>query len=381
MYVHQEKDKCCGCTACMAVCPKKAIHMKADLEGFLYPEIDESVCIGCNLCRAVCDFTNNIKLDNKSLPIAYAAKQKSLEERAASQSGGMFSVLSDYFLKLDGCIYGAGYDAEWNVVHQRATNLKERDILRGSKYVQSNMKNNFDKVIDDLQRHRYVLFSGTHCQCAGLKRLLELKKINTDKLLLVDLICHGVPSPAVYQLFKGFMLKKHPGTITKFVFRNKNKFGWRSTIESTVIDGQEYDTALYRDLFYGENALRPSCYECPYKSIIHNTDITIGDCWGIENWAPEFDDGKGVSLALINTEKGQKYFDNIMESIDYKKTNIKNCLQPCLEHPVPRPKTREQFWQDLNTKNFEYILTHYTSNYGWKSSVKNYLRKIYHALR
>ena len=381
MYVHQEKDKCCGCTACMAVCPKKAIHMKADLEGFLYPEIDESVCIGCNLCRAVCDFTEIHDWQHYAEPIAYAARHKSDMERMASRSGGIFTALSDYFLSLSGVVYGAGYDSNWRIIHKRATNRQERDEMRGSKYVQSNMIGVFNQVIRDLCQGKYVLFSGTHCQCGGLKQFLTMKRIDISKLFVLDIVCHGVPSPLIWEKYKEYMVTKYPGKIDQVDFRNKKKYGWRAHVETLSINKRMYDTEYYKDLFYGHCSLRPSCYVCPYKNLVHDTELTIADLWGVEKCAPELDDNRGVSLVLINNDKGRTVFNKVKTNLIVKKSELTECLQPPLVHPFPEPENRCQFWQDLNTKSFEYILTHYTSNYGWKSSVKNYLRKIYHALR
>ena len=368
MYVHDKKEDCCGCTACMTICPVKAITMVTDEEGFLYPVIDEEKCIHCNRCRKTCDFIREHDWQSMKQPEAYAAKLKSDKERAASQSGGMFAALSEVILDKGGVVYGAGFNTDWDVVHKRATTKEERDAMRGSKYVQSRMGNNYEKVISDLQAGKYVLFSGTHCQCAGLKSLLEMKRINTEKLFLVDIICHGVPSPKVYQAFRNFMEEKHKGKLEGFKFRNKD-FGWHHTVESTYIKGQKYNSTLYSDIFYSDNALRKSCYQCPYKNINQLSDITIGDFWGIEKWASDFDDGKGISLALVHTEKGRKLFARIKDMSATRESLIQDCIQPCLQRPMGRPVSREQFWRDFQQKPFEYVLAHYTC-YGWKNKMK-----------
>ncbi len=380
MYVHDKKEDCCGCTACMTICPVKCITMKEDSEGFLYPYIDEDKCIHCGLCRKVCDFTKQHDWDAMPMPQVYAAKQKSEAERAKSQSGGMFAALSDVVLEMGGIVYGAGYDKNWNVIHKRAETKEERDEMRGSKYVQSNKGDCFRRVLIDLAKGRTVLFSGTHCECAGLKNLAELGHIRTEKLFLVDIVCHGVPSPKVYQAFRDFMVKKHPGKIEKFNFRDKPKYGWHSGIGTIIIDGKAYNTQLYADLFYGNNALRPSCYQCPYKGVIHMADITIADFWGIEKWVPDLDDNKGISLVMLNTSKGKKLFDMVRERMAYRESNVHDCMQPSLEYPTLCPETREQFWKDFETKPFAYVLTHYTNNYGWKSYTKKTVKQAAKAI-
>lgn len=375
MYVHDKKEECCGCTACMTICPVSSITMVPDEEGFLYPEIEEAKCIHCDMCQKTCDFVKKHDWQSMKQPQAYAAKMKSDKERAASQSGGMFAALSEVVIDMGGVVYGAGFDSNWDVVHKRAVTKKERDALRGSKYVQSNMKNNFEKVIVDLRSGKYVLFSGTHCQCAGLKSFLAMKRINTEKLFLVDIICHGVPSPKIYKTFRNFMTDKHKGKLEEFNFRNKNKFGWHNQAELLKINGKEYDSVCFRDLFYSLNIERPSCFQCPYKHTIHLTDITIGDCWGIEKWASDFDDNKGISLTLINTEKGKRLFCLAKGQLYYRNADIKDCLQPSLQKPFEIPKTREKFWYDFQQKPFEYILMHYTTDYGWKNRWKNKTKK------
>lgn len=380
MYVQHKKEDCCGCSACMTMCPAKCITMKRDEEGFLYPEIDETKCLHCGMCQKVCDFNKIHDWDAMPQPKAYAAKQKSDLERAKSQSGGMFAALSDVVLEMGGVVYGAGYDEEWNVMHKRAETKEARDEMRGSKYVQSDMRDTFRRVLEDLSKGRTVLFSGTHCQCAGLKSLAEMRHARTEKLFLVDIVCHGVPSPKIYQAYMEFMKKKHRGEIERFNFRNKGKFGWHSHVESAIIKGKEYDTELYVDLFYGHNALRSSCHQCPYKHTVHVTDITVSDFWGIEKWAPDFDDNKGVSLVLLNTSKGNDLFETAKKRLYYREAQIKDCIQPPLQHPFPRPATRERFWRDFETKPFEYVLAHYTYHYGWRTYTKKAVKCVLKAV-
>ena len=177
-----------------------------------------------------------------------------------------------------------------------------------------------------------------------------------------------------------FMKKRHKGEIEGFNFRNKGKFGWHSHVESAIIKGKEYDTELYVDLFYGHNALRSSCHQCPYKHTVHVTDITVSDFWGIEKWAPDFDDNKGVSLVLVNTSKGNDLFETAKERLYYREAQIKDCIQPPLQHPFPRPVTRKRIWRDFETKPFEYVLAHYTYHYGWRTYTKKAVKRVLKAI-
>lgn len=372
-----EKKKCCGCTACVNICPQSAISMVSDDEGFLYPQIKESECIHCGLCIKVCGFRKRVVFDKKDVPIVIAAKNANDIDRMKSQSGGMFRVLSNYVFENGGVVYGAGFGKNWNVIHKRAVNPFECEEFSGSKYVQSILNNCYKQVENDLQFGKLVLFSGTTCQCLGLRNYLKMKGISSDRLILVDIVCHGVPSPKIWQLYCNYMKEKHNGNIEAVNFRNKIKYGWNSHVETLMINGHSYDTEVYKDLFYGHNALRPSCYYCPYKSINHETDITIGDFWGIDVWAPEFNDNKGISLVLINSVKGRNVFEAIKEKIEYKKSNVKAFLQPPLMKPFPEPNERTEFWKDVYTQKFTYVLGKYTKHYGWKYRSKKAIKSFF----
>ena len=204
----KDKHDCCGCTACSSVCPQKAITMKPDDLGFLYPKVDKTKCTNCGLCDKVCAFNDNYdKTLNISEPIAYAARHKDMSEMMKSRSGGAFAVLSDYILGNGGVVYGAGYEGHFVVKHKQATTKEERDEFRGSKYVQSDLSGIFQQIKEDLKEGLTVLFSGTPCQTAGLNSFIG--KALRQNLYLVDIICHGVPGPYVWRDYLAYLEKKY----------------------------------------------------------------------------------------------------------------------------------------------------------------------------
>lgn len=248
-------------------------------------------------------------------PIAFAAKSIYPEVRSNSRSGGVFTGISDVILNNNGVIYGCKMDQDGVIFHARAVNAEERNLFRGSKYVESDLKNCFRQVVADLSEGRYVLFSGTSCQVAGLLSFLRAKKVNSELLITVDIVCHGVPSSKIWTEYRRYLEDKWDGKIESYEFRNKNKFGWVSNIETVVISGKSHDTNDYTQLFYNHHILRPSCFCCRFKDIPRNSDITLADFWGIDKVLPKFNDGKGVSLVLVNSEKGKHIFESCSEQL------------------------------------------------------------------
>lgn len=220
----------------------------------------------------------------------YAVIHKSDTIRMMSRSGGVFTAISDYILEQGGVVYGVVLNGNFSAVHVRATNKELRDKMRGSKYIQSDMQQSFENIRNDLQKGNWVLFSGTSCQVAGLKNYLEK---DYERLLCVDIVCHGTPSLAVWKKYLEYQEHRLQSTILSVDFRNKKEFGWRSHVESIYMEnGVTINSEVFKNLFYGHEILRPSCYVCRYKSITHPGDITIADYWGIEKAAPDLDDNK-----------------------------------------------------------------------------------------
>lgn len=305
-------------------------------------------------------------------PLVYAVKHKKLDVRLNSRSGGIFTSISDLYINDGGVVYGCVLDDKMNAVHVRATNKFERDRMRGSKYIQSNIGDVFKNVKHDLDSGKKVLFTGTSCQVAGL--LNYIGNSNAD-LFCVDVVCHGVPSPKVFHKYIEWQETKAGSKCVEIDFRNKKDFGWNTHIETLRFsNGTIVHSEIFKNLFYAHHCLRPSCYYCAYKSIIHPGDITIADYWGIDKAAPGFNDNNGVSLVLVNSITGQKLFNSLTD-IEIKECNIEDSIQPALERPFPEPMNRNIFWRDFNSKNFGYVAAKY-GNDDVIHKVKYRIKKI-----
>lgn len=308
-------------------------------------------------------------------PVVYAVKHKDEKIRANSRSGGIFTALSDYVLEQNGIIYGCVLDDNFQAVHIRTESAEGRNSMRGSKYIQSSMLDCYRQTKTDLIAGKKVLFSGTSCQIAGLKSFLGKEYEN---LFCVDIVCHGVPSPLVWQKYLEWQEKRNKSKVKSVNFRNKTKFGWKAHIETLTFENDKnVDSDIFRRIFYGHYALRPSCYKCPYKDIMHPADITIADYWGIDDAVPNFNDDKGVSLVLVNNEKGNGFFEMVNNDCIFMKADISKSLQPPLKFPFPQPEDRWKFWDYLNKKPFEFIVKKYgTLSFGdkVKRKIKNILK-------
>lgn len=232
----EDPKNCCGCTACASICAHDAISMVPDALGFLYPKVDVAKCIECGLCEKVCQFNDNYDRSlNLGQPLAFAARHKDIDEVMKSRSGAAFVAISDYILEQGGVVYGAGYKDHFCVVHKRATTKEERDEFRGSKYVQSDLTGVFRSVKEDLKKGLTVLFSGTPCQTAGLNSFVG-KKLR-ENLVLIDIVCHGVPGPYVWREYLAYLERKHGAKISSVDFRDKRKFGWKAHNETVTFMG------------------------------------------------------------------------------------------------------------------------------------------------
>ncbi len=298
-----------------------------------------------------------ILFENWRRPKCYAVKHRDEAVVELSRSGGIFTAVSDYVLDQGGVVYGCVLTDDFKAVHVRAMDKIERDAMRGSKYIQSDIGDTYKNVKKDLLDGLRVLFTGTSCQVAGLKGFLEK---NYENLFCVDIVCHGVPSPAVWNAYLRWQEEKIGQKIVDVKFRNKKDFGWRDHVESLMMDnGEQVDSKVFTKMFYDHAILRPCCYECPFKSVMHPGDITIADYWGIEKVAPEFDDNKGVSLVLINNDRGNELFEKVKKDLQWKLTKIEYSMQPPLIAPFSKPRSREKFWRNYNKKGFKYVVKRY----------------------
>lgn len=373
--IHDNKE-CCGCSACANVCSHQAITMKPDTLGFLYPKVDVSMCINCGLCEKVCSFNKNYETClNLEEPIAYAARHKDVNEIETSRSGAAFIAISDFILENGGVVYGAGFTDNFKVVHKRATTKTERNEFKGSKYVQSDTSNIFHKVKKDLQNGLMVLFSGTPCQTAGLNSFIG-KNIK-DKLILVDIVCHGVPSPYIWRDYIKFIERKYKDQISYVNFRNKQLFGWSAHYETFELKNKGLISSnSFTFLFYKHIFLRKSCEICPYTNLKRPSDITLADFWGWEKSVPNFNiDNKGVSLLIINTEKGINIFNSVKNRMNVKSVDINNCLQGNLISPSVADPLREEFELDYKRKGFKYVYYKYGKD-GYRYKLLSFIKKI-----
>ena len=365
---------CCGCTACASICAHDAITMEPDALGFLYPKVNESKCVECGLCEKVCQFNDNYdRALNLPEPIAYAARHKDMNEVMKSRSGAAFVAISDYILEQGGVVYGAGYNDHFRVVHKRTTTKEERDELRGSKYVQSDLTGIFCFVKADLNDGKTVLFSGTPCQTSGLNAYVG-KKLRQN-LILVDIVCHGVPGPYLWRDYLAYLEKKQGDEIVVANFRDKELFGWKAHKESYIFKtGGGKMTFTY--LFYKHIMFRYSCGVCHFTNTHRPSDLTLADFWGWQNNVPGMnEDNKGLSLVLVNTEKGKELFESIKSVLEIKEVALNNCLQPNLQQPSAIHPERQKFEDLYSKKGFEYVFKRYGED-GWRYKVKKYIKEI-----
>lgn len=377
MKLFAKPEECCACTACQSVCPQNAISMRADVKGFLYPKIDPERCKECGLCRLVCPMKRNAPEEKLAVPLPdfYAVKHRSDEIRMRSSSGGMFTAVSDWILEQGGAVYGAAFDDNFMVCHRRAATKAERDAFRGSKYVQSDLGDVFSQVKNDLTGGRTVLFSGTPCQTAGLSSFLACGKTNAERLYLCDLVCHGTPSPQIFNDYLAKVKRKYNSAIQSLAFRYKPA-GWRTqAIKIEFCNRKFYQSSaaddIYYRLFLPNIILRPSCHHCPFASLRRPSDLTIGDFWGIEKAMPEFEDEKGVSLVLVNTEKGRRLFQAVKPTLDARPLPPDQGMQMNLKQPSsPSPKA-DAFWADYQTRGFEFTIRKYAG-----AGLKGYMKRV-----
>lgn len=359
MNLYEKSTKCSGCGACLQVCPKSAISMEADAIGFLYPKINAEHCIDCSACRHVCPYQNLKKLSESrnDFPSVYALQHKSSEILAKSSSGGAFTAIVQA-LNPD-IIYGASWDSQWGVHHIEIIRGENLDLLRKSKYVQSDTGKTFKSAKNALLAGKTVLYSGTPCQIAALRSFLEK---DYDNLYTCDLICEGVQNYQFWKSYLNFMQTKFCGKVTKVEFRDKSKHGWERSDFCLEFDGKkEYrktsqtkDSAFMNSfIFQGGN--RDSCYECPFASIPRQGDFTIGDLWGWRKIAPEWSNNKGLSVVLFNTEKARQLMPALQSIALIKETTLEDAAHsnPNILKCTVLPHQRALYLRDM--KNLPFV--------------------------
>ena len=369
-----DKKKCCGCRACEQVCPKHAIKMIENEEGFFEPRIDKALCVDCGLCIkkcAQCNDIGNYRKMNQSK--VFAAKNKNKEEQSQSSSGGVFSVIANYIIENNGIVYGCVFNEHMEAEHIGIENKEDLVKLRGSKYVQSNTQCTYSEVKKYLENGSYVLYSGTPCQIAGLRLFLGEEYGN---LITIDLLCHGVPSEKIFKKYLKWLEQKNNSKVKEYFFRNKQKTTWGLTYKPRVLfeKGTKLlsgNTDPYIKAFLKGTILRESCYNCKYTSFERVGDITLGDFWGIENEYPKFWDSKGVSFIKLNTNKSLELFDKIKSQIEYIEVNYEAVLK--YANPM-KESTKRMDSRDLLSKKLE--LGSIEDALGIKITSKDYLKSI-----
>lgn len=333
----RNKYECYGCNACHEICPKQCITMKKDYKGFLYPQINKSQCIDCGLCEKVCPYSED-KLDFKSPIKAFAAWNKEKEAYLKSSSGGAGYVISSHILRIGGVVYGCCADGT-NVKHIRIDNQKDLYKLQGSKYVQSEVRGVFKSIKDDIKLGLTVLFIGTPCQVAGLKK--SFKKI-PEKLILVDLICHGVPSQQM--MISHFNKISHNKIIEKISFRKGCEYylelwGNNFYYSSTMCED------LYYKAFLNGYICRNSCYKCKFATSNRIGDITIGDFWGLNISHENIENNDGISLVLPCTFKGMEILEKLKNDIYIYERSLNEAIEgnKQLQHPTRLTRKGKMF--------------------------------------
>jgi len=349
-------DGCVGCGACGVVCPRDAIRLVSDKEGFDVAYIDMQKCIGCGLCERTCPAASQPQKNGAAEDVfAFKARE---EVRLGSTSGGAFAALAEAIVKLGGVFYGARLYDCGRVEHVRGDKPEDIALMQGTKYVPSATSRAFWEVIDDLKCGTAVLFSGTPCQIDALNKLVRTKGIDSSKLYTVDIICHGVPSQRVYEDYRRWLDGKLSARVVDYKFRYK-PISWRgNSVYARLEDGSELKNdrlvGAFMNLYYSGNITRESCYGCKYTSRERVADITISDFWGIENTVPSFEDALGVSMVMINTERGRALFD-VAEG-ERIAADVSAAKQPQLKAPAQKPETRELFWKTYGEKGIHSVL-------------------------
>lgn len=355
-------NRCCGCGGCRNICPVDAITMVEDVYGFPMPQINQEKCIHCGLCLKKCPVIDKHEEKEKN-PEVYAVWAPD-EIRKKSSSGGMFSLLAEQILQDGGAVFGAAFNENWEVVHKMIEEPAKLEKLRGAKYVQSDIGLSYRQVKDLLNQGRKVLFSGCPCQVAALKSYLGKAY---EHLLTIDLVCHGVPSPMVFRKYIEEMYGKE--NLEDFAFRTKEK-GYSCTVLRVKVKGKEVcypslkEKDPYEKAFHGSYALRKSCENCKFALIPRQGDITIGDYWGISDYDKSLSDGKGTSVVLVNSKKGENIFDEIQARADMvQKTPLEAATgKNRFGVHVPMPKQREVFLKTAAEEGFLKACKEYLSD-------------------
>ena len=373
-------EKCCGCTACFNICSKEAITMKPAVSGFLYPEINNEKCIKCGACQKSCPALNTCKRIDKTQPSACLIQHMDDKVREESTSGGAFTAIAETIINRGGVVFGAAMHDDFVVRHCFVETKDGLSVFRNSKYVQSEIGQSFKQVKEFLLGNRWVLFSGTPCQIHGLLKYLEIKY---EKLVTVDVVCHSVPSPAVFAKYLELQLERYPDT-NKIVFRDKARGYDYSTMALYFKKNDGDDRCLYRkgsesDLWFRSFLPglcdRENCYKCDYQEYPRCSDFTIWDCFTVKKLHPEFDDNKGTTSVAIWSDTGKKVLSEC-DNIRKHNLDINVFLSKINREDNEKIKVnRDIMYKDLNTLDANAFFDKYRKT-TIKVKLKGTIRKM-----
>lgn len=356
-----EKNRCTGCSACASICPKGAIELVEDNEGFKHPIIDQDKCINCGLCKRNCPVLNT--KENSSLNKCYVAYNKNDKVKKTSSSGGIFDAIAREVLNNNGIVVGAAFNENMKLNHIAIEKIEDLEKLKGSKYLQSDLDNIFTYIKSQIN-DRKILFVGTPCQVAGLHAYL---KKDYDNLICIDLFCHGVPSPKLFNKYIKELESSNNSKVVKYNFRDK-KTGWDTYSNTASFEDDKQiselqSNNLYMRLFLSDIALRESCYNCNFKVGNKYSDITLGDFWGVQKYYPEMYNKNGVSAIIINTEKGKRIFESISNNLKYKECELEEIVagNPSLKSSGKYPKNRKKFFRDMDSLSIKKLKNKYAN--------------------
>ena len=367
------KEECCGCTACASICPKSAIIMKQDKEGFLYPYIDNNKCIECGMCKKTCPILNKIK-NNEISQKGYVFQYKDINIRKESTSGGFFTAIAEYVIDNKGIVYGVCLDKDFVAKHERVTQKVDLWKFRNSKYVQSDPNESFKKVKEDLSNNFLTLYSGTACEIEGLKNYLQKDYRN---LITVDVICRSVPSPL---LWKEYIEDKNKNKDIEKVYFREKKYGYKYSnlcmhSKDTIVYSNGIDTDPYLRAFFSNICSRPSCYNCKFKEQFHKADFTIWDCFDVYNYDESFNDDLGTTRVLVNTTIGRKIYNEVSKKHNTKEIEVNRLVNNFHQmfNSIKYNSNRNIFFEELSNNGGKKTLNKYFPN-RLNNKIEKYLR-------
>jgi len=351
-----EKSQCTGCAACANVCPINCISMSQDEEGFYYPIIDNEKCIHCEQCVKTCPMIEH-QVPDCDIRKVYICQNTDLITRKDSTSGGVFTALSKYVLDRNGVVFGAEFDQSFIVCHGKCDDISGLNRFRGSKYVQSFIGDSYKLVKDELNKGRWVLFTGTPCQIEGLHSYLGKEY---DKLILMDIVCYSISSPGVWRQFLDHIKNRVPlENVSRIKFRDKSKYGYEYTLmtfldkegEIMYSSGPESNPMLRS--FVSNTSTRPSCYTCKFKTIDRVSDFTAWDCYNVYKYNKNLDDNLGTSHLMVHTSKGIEILNTLKKELSFFEVDVDQAVvsEPAMTQCSVQSDMRDSFFTEFESGN------------------------------